>query len=65
MLRLAVLLERTRTRDEIPTPGIRVRKDRVVLAMPKGWLDDHPLTRADLAAETEFLAAGGWALEVH
>jgi exopolyphosphatase/guanosine-5'-triphosphate,3'-diphosphate pyrophosphatase len=65
VLRLAVLLERTRTRDEIPTPGIRVRKDRVVLAMPKGWLDDHPLTRADLAAETEFLAAGGWALEVH
>lgn len=63
LLRLAVSIERTRTRDEPPMPKLTIRKDHVGLTLPPGWLDDHKLTRADLATEADFLAVGGWRLE--
>ena len=36
---------------------------RYRLRFPKGWLDDHPLTRADLAQESDQLEAFGVVLD--
>jgi exopolyphosphatase/guanosine-5'-triphosphate,3'-diphosphate pyrophosphatase len=65
LLRLGVLLNRGRT--PIAMPGIRVdfERDSVMkLAIPGGWLEDHPLTAADLEQEVELLATAGYKLRI-
>jgi exopolyphosphatase/guanosine-5'-triphosphate,3'-diphosphate pyrophosphatase len=32
------------------------QKRRLALRFPKGWLEQHPLTQADLAQEAEYLS---------
>ena len=61
LLRLAVVLNRSRT--EAPVPTIGGATGMVALSFPPGWLDEHPLTRADLMQEAEYLAAAGVKLE--
>ena len=61
LLRLAVVLNRSRT--EAPVPTIEGATGMVALNFPPGWLDEHPLTRADLMQEAEYLAAAGVKLE--
>lgn len=62
VLRLAVVLHRGRT--ELPLPALQVSVDgpEMHLEFPPGWLEDHPLTRADLQQEACFLATAGLAL---
>jgi exopolyphosphatase/guanosine-5'-triphosphate,3'-diphosphate pyrophosphatase len=56
LLRIAVRLHHSRT--EAPLPRIGVERDFVLkLQFPPGWLDEHPLTRADLELEAEALAS--------
>jgi exopolyphosphatase / guanosine-5'-triphosphate,3'-diphosphate pyrophosphatase len=56
LLRLAVRLHHSRT--DAPLPRIRVERDFALkLEFPAGWLDAHPLTRADFEAEAEELVA--------
>ncbi|MEO7430664.1 MAG: Ppx/GppA phosphatase family protein [Dokdonella sp.] len=51
LLRLAALLQRGRTTDPLP-PLTLVADDRTLrLELPALWLDQHPLTRADLEQE--------------
>lgn len=55
LLRLAVRLHHSRI--EAPLPQLSVERDFVLnVAFPQGWLDEHPLTRADLEEEAEQLA---------
>jgi len=35
-----------------------------MLAMPEGWLEEHPLTATDLAAEVDYQNAAGMKLSV-
>ena len=67
LLRLAVLLHRSRT------PGLRppvraelVDKARVLQLQftRKAWLDQHPLTRADLELESDYLDSTGLSLRL-
>ena len=62
LLRLAVLLHRSRTpRLQLPftlTPG----RKSLEVAFPDGWLARHPLTEADLLQEAEYLAVAGYRL---
>jgi exopolyphosphatase/guanosine-5'-triphosphate,3'-diphosphate pyrophosphatase len=58
-LRLAVLLERSRGQSKVPRIGIEARKGGYMLDFPKGWLDDNPLTRADLEQEAARLVPAG------
>ncbi len=54
LLRLAALLERARTTDPLP-PLQLLAEDKVLrLELPSGWLDQHPLTRADLEQERDY-----------
>lgn len=59
VLRLAVLLNRGRSREPLPVMRLTVRGRALELRFPRGWLTGHPLTKADLVHEVEYLAAAG------
>jgi exopolyphosphatase/guanosine-5'-triphosphate,3'-diphosphate pyrophosphatase len=55
LLRLAVLLHRSRLPATLPRLGLRARGDELRLALPRSWLERHPLTRADFEHEVSYL----------
>ena len=59
LLRLAVVLNRSRADDFLPGVAALARGQDVTVAFPPGWLDEHPLTRADLEQEQAYLADAG------
>jgi exopolyphosphatase/guanosine-5'-triphosphate,3'-diphosphate pyrophosphatase len=64
LLRLAVLLHRGRSPVALPEIRLTPRADALELRFPPGWLDDHPLTVADLQNEIENLKTVGFRLRV-
>ena len=62
LLRLAVLLHRGRTEQQLPEITITVNDNMVSLGFPPGWLDDHSMTLADLIKEINYLHASGYQL---
>lgn len=64
LLRLAVLLHRGRSQAALPKIGLATRGRSLELSFPRGWLEDHPLTAADLENEVEHLKASGFRLKV-
>ena len=62
VLRLAVVLHRSRSRQPLPPLELHVSRSRLDLRFPAGWLDDHPLTQADLTAEARYLKKAGFRL---
>ncbi|PSJ18923.1 exopolyphosphatase [Nitrosomonas supralitoralis] len=55
LLRLAVVLHRSRSNNDLPEIHIKVNKNRITLDFPSDWLDQHPLTLADLNTEQGLL----------
>ena len=51
ILRLSILFRRNRLDDDTPRLALRRGSDEFQLELPKNWLDDNPLTEADLANE--------------
>ncbi len=41
---------------------MRAEKNQIILELPEQWLDDHPLTRLDLAQEADYLRTIGFEL---
>lgn len=64
LLRLAVVLHRGRSPVALPAIKLAARADALEMRFPPGWLDDHPLTVADLQLETEILKGVGFRLRV-
>jgi exopolyphosphatase/guanosine-5'-triphosphate,3'-diphosphate pyrophosphatase len=64
LLRLAVLLCRSRSSRPLPPLTLLADAQRLVLALPQKWLDDHPLVAADLDGERQELADLGMTLTV-
>jgi exopolyphosphatase/guanosine-5'-triphosphate,3'-diphosphate pyrophosphatase len=62
LLRLAVLVHRSRTEGAIPELRLRVQGRTVRLQAPAAWLQANPLTLADLEREREFLADADYTL---
>ena len=62
LLRLSVLLHRGRSQGPKITPGIMAEKHNVILSFPTDWLEQHPLTEAELQAEANYLDAAGYFL---
>lgn len=56
LLRLAICLNRSRD-DEAPRCALRVKKNRLKLSFPDGWLGQHPLTAITLEQEATYLKA--------
>jgi len=63
LLRLAVLLNRSRTTAELPFVTLDVDKASMKLKFPSEWLADNPLTVADLEREQKYLRHAGFKLE--
>jgi exopolyphosphatase/guanosine-5'-triphosphate,3'-diphosphate pyrophosphatase len=65
LLRLAVLFNRGRTPIELPTIHVHVDEAQVMtLGIPQRWLEDHPLTAADLDNEVDLLRVAGLELGI-
>ena len=64
LLRLAVVLHRGRSSEPLPPISLRVERQRLDLRVPTGWLEQHPLTRADLQLEARLLRKAGFELLV-
>jgi exopolyphosphatase/guanosine-5'-triphosphate,3'-diphosphate pyrophosphatase len=63
LLRLAVVLYRSRSPETPPEPELEVGKRSLKLRFDEGWLDGHPLTRTDLEQERAYLKGAGYKLE--
>jgi len=57
LFRLAALLHRGRTPDLDPPVSLTVKGKRLSLKFGQDWLEQHPLTKADLAQEATMLKA--------
>jgi exopolyphosphatase/guanosine-5'-triphosphate,3'-diphosphate pyrophosphatase len=64
LLRLAVLLHRGRGPRALPEIDLRPKGRSLEALFPKGWLEEHPLTAADLEQEVAYLQATGFKLRV-
>ena len=64
LLRLAVVLHRSRSREPLPALVLRVDRRQLELCFPVGWLEQHPLTRADLQSEARLLRKAGFAFRL-
>lgn len=64
LLRLAVLLNRSRSPVELPPIELAAGAHRLELRFPKAWLASNPLTQADLGQEQAWLAARGFELKL-
>lgn len=64
ILRLAVLLQRNRSNTDLPDFKITLETSKISLNFPTGWLNNAPLTQADLKQEAEYLAKAKFKLVV-
>jgi len=62
LLRLSVLLHRGRSADNKPMLYLDVEKSRIRVSFPEDWLEEHPLTRAELEREADYLSNTGFKL---
>jgi exopolyphosphatase/guanosine-5'-triphosphate,3'-diphosphate pyrophosphatase len=62
LLRLATLLNRSRSPSQLPEITLAVGQDSLDVRFPAGWLDGSPLTAADLEQEKQWLGARGFEL---
>jgi exopolyphosphatase/guanosine-5'-triphosphate,3'-diphosphate pyrophosphatase len=63
ILRLAVLLNRSRSTQDLPSVDLEVSKRRLKLVTGQQWLRNNPLTVADLEREKCYLADAGMQLD--
>lgn len=64
LLRLAVVLHRSRGPVEIPLPVLGCAKRSLEVGFNEDWLEQHPLTLADLNVEALYLKDIGLTLEI-
>ncbi|MEM7465513.1 MAG: exopolyphosphatase [Pseudomonadota bacterium] len=63
LLRLSVVLHRRRSVLDLPEIAVRVADRTIKLQFPEHWLDEHPLTNADLEQEAAYLKAANFKLK--
>ncbi|HMM74463.1 MAG TPA: Ppx/GppA phosphatase family protein [Gammaproteobacteria bacterium] len=63
LLRLAVVLHRARGAATPTEVHLKAEPRALKLVFPKGWLETHPLTSADLAQEADYVKAIGYRLK--
>ena len=64
LLRLAMVFNRGRSEKADTFIKLKATKKSLRLKLPKGWLDQHPLTEADLLQEKNYLSAVGIKLKI-
>jgi len=64
LLRLAVLFRRARRAESLPSMRLAATRQRLRLALPTAWLEQHPLTGADLEQERSPMSDLGFTLDL-
>ena len=64
LLRLAIVLHRSRSKERLPAFRLSAKKGQIQLTFPDNWLSHHPLTRTDLEQEAGYLADAGFELKI-
>ncbi|MXX30617.1 MAG: hypothetical protein F4Z45_13240 [Gammaproteobacteria bacterium] len=64
LLRLAVILHRSRSNEPLPHVAIEADGGQMVVTLFKEWLAKHPLTKLDLKEEARYLQASSLSLKV-
>ncbi|MDA8016419.1 MAG: exopolyphosphatase [Thermoanaerobaculia bacterium] len=64
LLRLAIVVNRSRSNRQLPQLRMRAKKKRLWLDFPAGWLEEHPLTAADLDQESAYMSSVGFKLKI-
>ncbi|MCK5668814.1 MAG: Ppx/GppA family phosphatase, partial [Gammaproteobacteria bacterium] len=64
ILRLAVVLNRSRSDASLPTMKFSAKNKIINIKFPQEWLNDHPLTEADLQTEADYLGIADVSLNV-
>ena len=64
LLRLAVLFRRARRAESLPQMNLRATSKSLRLKLPSNWLEQHPLSQADLQQELAPMAELGLKLEL-
>ncbi|MDE0061961.1 MAG: exopolyphosphatase [Gammaproteobacteria bacterium] len=64
LLRVAVILNRSRSKKPLPHISAAATNDRLSLTIPKKWLAKHPLTSLNLEEEADYLSASSIALQI-
>jgi exopolyphosphatase / guanosine-5'-triphosphate,3'-diphosphate pyrophosphatase len=62
ILRLAIVLNRSRNGIKTPEIDIKTNENKIELKFQDGWLADHPLTEADLETESNYLSSTDYKL---
>lgn len=62
VLRLAVILSMRRKHEALPEATLAAQGEVLTLALPKGFLEQHPLMRAELEQEIQYQQQAGWQL---
>jgi len=62
LLRLSVILHRSRRETHLPSFLIQAKDDGIFLQFPEGWLKEHSLDKGELTAEQEVWGAVGYKL---
>ncbi len=62
ILRLAIVLNRSRNAIKIPDVSVKINKKKIELTFHDGWLTEHPLTEADLETESGYLSVTDYKL---
>lgn len=64
LLRIAAIFHRGKIKDGLPTIAIKTDGKKIKLILPAKWINDHPLTQADLETEQRQLTDIGYGLEL-
>ncbi|WP_083216214.1 guanosine-5'-triphosphate,3'-diphosphate diphosphatase [Alishewanella sp. HH-ZS] len=65
ILRLAVILSMRRRHEALPQVTINAKAESLELVLPNGWLEQHPLMRAELEQEIQYQQQAGWQLSIN
>jgi exopolyphosphatase/guanosine-5'-triphosphate,3'-diphosphate pyrophosphatase len=64
LLRIAVIFHRGKKIDGLPPINLSVSKKKIKLKISSAWLEEHPMTFADLETEMRHLDDIGYSLEI-
>ena len=64
LLRLAAIFHRGRIKADLPAIKLHINKQQLILTLPGKWLENHPLTLADLETEQKYLSGTGYDLVI-
>ncbi len=64
LLRIATVLSHGRDDKNLPEYQLEASGSKIKLTFPGGWIEKHPLTATDLAAEANYLSRVGYRLQI-